>query len=398
MRASGVSAAGEMRSEDRTGPGVGAADDAGRLRPSLSLDAGSALWQGDPRLEGVVRAGGIEDPASGSLSCRRQRPSGPRACRWRRCRAGRQRFGLCRTLFRPGGWSRRLRLVVCRRGQRRSATRRRDNRLRRQRLFALLRLGRPAGPREPLRGQRRALRAARLAMGDDRKGPLGGDAQPRRARRGPVVIVLGRRRFADRHRRTHLADSRADPGTDRVRAEAINPSAFVLERGGALVAPLVPRADVAVEMEMPAISWRGAGYFDQNAGGEPLERAFSQWTWSRAQTRDGATILYDAARRREPPLSLALRLRSPGRLRTLRRAGARRSSPHPMASARGRRTPTTGALRSSGRSRIRRSTRVALIDTLLYGERLESVHESLSLDRFSRSIVRLMLPFRMPRR
>ena len=77
MRASGVSAAGEMRFEDRTGPGVDAADDAGRLRPPLPVDARSALRQGDPRLEGVVRAGGIEDPASGSLSCRRQRPSGP---------------------------------------------------------------------------------------------------------------------------------------------------------------------------------------------------------------------------------------------------------------------------------------------------------------------------------
>ena len=50
----------------------------------------------------------------------------------------------------------------------------------------------------------------------------------------------------------------------------------------------------------------GQAIVDQNAGAEPIEQAFSQWTWSRAATRDGATILYDAVRRREPPLSLAL--------------------------------------------------------------------------------------------
>ena len=35
----------------------------------------SALWPGDARLASFVRAGGVEDPASGSLSGGRQRPS-----------------------------------------------------------------------------------------------------------------------------------------------------------------------------------------------------------------------------------------------------------------------------------------------------------------------------------
>ena len=70
--------------------------------------------------------------------------------------------------------------------------------------------------------------------------------------------------------------------------------------------PLAPRARVTVKMSAPALRWQGSGYLDQNAGAEPIEQAFSQWTWSRAATRDGATILYDAVRRREPPLSLAL--------------------------------------------------------------------------------------------
>ena len=150
-------------------------------------------------------------------------------------------------------------------------------------------------------------------------------------------------------------------------------------------------------METPPVSWRGAGYFDQNAGGEPLECAFSQWAWSRAQTRGGTMILYDAVRRREPPLSLALGFD--------RRGGFEH-----------RRAPAAAVLPLT-RWRLRQSThsddgQASLIrpfeDTPFYarslirhslcGERLESVHESLSLDRFSRSIVRLMLPFRMPRR
>jgi carotenoid 1,2-hydratase len=199
-------------------------------------------------------------------------------------------------------------------------------------------------------------------------------------------------------------DERASPiprrlrGRIEVRAEAINPSTFILEaQGGHRWRPLIPRADVAVDMDMPVVSWRGAGYVDQNAGGEPLERAFSQWTWSRGQTRDGALILYDAVRRRESPLSLALRFDRHG---GIEHRDAPALAALPLTRWRlPRRTRSDGGQASLirpfedtpfyARSLIRHS---------LYGERVESVHESLSLDRFSRSIVRLMLPFRMPRR
>ena len=38
------------------------------------------------------------------------------------------------------------------------------------------------------------------------------------------------------------------------------------------------------------------------------------------------------------------------------------------------------------------------LETTLFGERVEAVHESLSLTRFVSPIVQWMLPFRMPRR
>jgi carotenoid 1,2-hydratase len=39
----------------------------------------------------------------------------------------------------------------------------------------------------------------------------------------------------------------------------------------------------------------------------------------------------------------------------------------------------------------------SLIATRLFGAQVSAVHESLSLDRLVRPVVRLMLPFRMPR-
>ena len=58
-----------------------------------------------------------------------------------------------------------------------------------------------------------------------------------------------------------------------VRAEALNRHAFVLEgRGRHWWRPLAPHARVEVQMDAPALSWRGTGYVDQNAGAEPLER------------------------------------------------------------------------------------------------------------------------------
>jgi carotenoid 1,2-hydratase len=40
----------------------------------------------------------------------------------------------------------------------------------------------------------------------------------------------------------------------------------------------------------------------------------------------------------------------------------------------------------------------SLARTSLAGESLACIHESLSLDRFANPLVKLMLPFRMPRR
>ena len=102
-------------------------------------------------------------------------------------------------------------------------------------------------------------------------------------------------------------------GAIRLEPTIVNREAHLLERAGRhFWRPIAPAARVEVVFDKPALRWSGHGYFDCNAGDEPLERAFSSWTWSRAQTEPGAAILYDAERRREPPLSLALRFDGAG--------------------------------------------------------------------------------------
>ena len=187
-------------------------------------------------------------------------------------------------------------------------------------------------------------------------------------------------------------------GRIRVRADALNPRRFVLEEaGGHWWRPILPGADVEVDMDTPALGWRGTGYFDQNAGAEPLERGFRRWIWSRAAVNRGATILYDAERRRSPPLSLALRFDAQGGVETW-------PSPLPATLPRTRWGLNRATRADDGCASALRSFEDTpfyargLVAHTLFGERVESVHECLSLDRFMNPAVRLMLPFRMPRR
>ena len=69
-------------------------------------------------------------------------------------------------------------------------------------------------------------------------------------------------------------------------ASAVNETPFMLESQGAHVwRPIAPVARVRVERAAGALAWTGSGYFDSNFGDEPLESAFSRWTWSRSRER-----------------------------------------------------------------------------------------------------------------
>ncbi len=162
--------------------------------------------------------------------------------------------------------------------------------------------------------------------------------------------------------------------------------------------PIAPSARVEVKLRHPALEWSGKGYLDSNAGAEPLERAFSHWHWSRSKLPGGTAVLYDVMRHGGEKSSLALRFDHAGSLEAF-------DPPPPI------RLPTT-------LWRIARGTRAdpgqgprvlqtledtpfyarSVLSSRLLGEPVTAVHESLSLDRFRKAWVQLLLPFRMPRR
>lgn len=172
----------------------------------------------------------------------------------------------------------------------------------------------------------------------------------------------------------------------------------VLDRAGQHVwSPIAPRARVEVAFDKPNLRWSGAGYCDSNFGEEPLERRIKRWSWSRGGLPDGSTaVLYDVLERGAEQTALALQFANDGSVRAFE-------------------SPAAQVLPRSG-WRIARATRSedgvprvlrTLEDTPFYarsivahrlcGSDVQSVHESLDLDRFGSRTVQLMLPFRMPR-
>ena len=196
-------------------------------------------------------------------------------------------------------------------------------------------------------------------------------------------------------------DEIAVPLPARVRGEvrfhpaALPGRAFALDAAGRHVwTPLAPLGRVEVALDRPALRWSGTGYLDANHGAAPLERDFLRWDWSCARLRDGAAVLYDTEPRAGAARTLALRFDARGNCESF--------APPPRTNL-----PRT-------RWRIARGTRgparldTALEDTPFYartlihaqllGEDAPAMHETLSLDRFRRSWVQALLPFRMPRR
>lgn len=161
--------------------------------------------------------------------------------------------------------------------------------------------------------------------------------------------------------------------------------------------PISPAARVEVAFEDPALRWSGSGYFDHNAGSEPLERGFDNWFWARATTRQGPVVLYETQLHDNARHSLTLHFHPDGSLREL-------PTPRPAELPPSRWGITRPTRSDDGRARLEATWEDtpfyarSLVTSRLLGETVKAVHESLSLKRFSKPWVQLMLPFRMPRR
>ena len=187
-------------------------------------------------------------------------------------------------------------------------------------------------------------------------------------------------------------------GLVRLHPTALTRHVVALDAAGRhLWSPIAPCARVEVALEHPALRWSGPGYLDTNTGSAPLERDFTTWNWSRAPLRRGTAILYDVNRRDGGRLDVALHCTPSGDVDKIGSPSLNHLPPTRWRVARATRA-------DSGHDATVRQTLEdapfysrSVLETHLLGEAATAVHESLSLDRFAKGWVQMMLPFRMPR-
>jgi len=154
--------------------------------------------------------------------------------------------------------------------------------------------------------------------------------------------------------------------------------------------PMAPSARIEVSFENPKMAWSGQAYFDTNEGDAPLEQDFLSWHWSRGV--GNGEVFYDVVRKDGSAFGLALHIGEDGL--------ARDAAPPPLRDLPKGFWGVKRAVRAAVEPKILRTLEDApfyLRSHVAVGEGREAMCESLDLTRFSRRIVKLMLPFRMPR-
>ena len=164
--------------------------------------------------------------------------------------------------------------------------------------------------------------------------------------------------------------------------------------------PISACARVEVEMQSPALRWQGSAYFDSNEGDEPITTPFERWDWLRAPLADGSTaVVYDVQPKLGPERVIAARFLPDGRAEPFEAAPRRALPRSSWLVARASRSDAAAAA-----PRVLRTLEDtpfyarSLIDATLCGERVVAMHESISLPRLDSTAVRMLLPWRMPRR
>lgn len=188
-------------------------------------------------------------------------------------------------------------------------------------------------------------------------------------------------------------------GEVRLYPNAVTRRRFALDPGGRhRWWPIAPAARIEVDLEQPTRRWEGIGYFDTNHGDAPLEADFVRWDWARAHADGDAGIIYDAGLRDGTRTLLALDCGGDGRVEDVEAPPRVELPTTGWRVARGTRDAAPGAVA------VRRTfedtpfyTR-SLLAATWRGRPALAMHESLDLDRFAKPWVRVLLPFRMPRR
>ena len=188
-------------------------------------------------------------------------------------------------------------------------------------------------------------------------------------------------------------------GTIRVRPQALVDRPLALGRNERhFWWPVAPCARIEVAMDEPEASWSGCGYLDMNVGAEPIENGFSHWDWSRATLKDGRTVvLYDLMPRDGAPNSLAVAFDPDAEVSEIDLPAP--ANLPPTLWLMGRRTRADAGTKVRVRKTLEDTPFYARtrLSTHLFGEEVEAMHESLSLDRLRSPAVQFMLPYKMPR-
>jgi carotenoid 1,2-hydratase len=162
--------------------------------------------------------------------------------------------------------------------------------------------------------------------------------------------------------------------------------------------PIAPSARVEVEFRHPNLRFSGHGYFDTNDGAEPIAAGFKFWTWSRASLAEGTAVLYDMEHADGGRGGIAVTydrngeahdFEPPPRVRLPRTAWQirRETQADPGHPVRVRRTLENTPFYARSE-----------IETRLLGQTTVAMHESLVASRVDTAMLRMMLPFKMPRR
>lgn len=161
--------------------------------------------------------------------------------------------------------------------------------------------------------------------------------------------------------------------------------------------PIAPMARIKVSFERPALSWSGTAYLDFNSGYTPLETSFQRWDWMRAHMDDKTIIIYDKTLRTKEQSALALQFDPHGNVEYFPPPSVTSLAKTPWGIE--RRIPSEDK-NFSVKKTVEDSPFYArsFITTTLLSQTTTAVHESLDLDRFATQWVKMLLPFRMPRR
>lgn len=188
-------------------------------------------------------------------------------------------------------------------------------------------------------------------------------------------------------------------GTIRLSPNALSAIDYGIDAGGAhRWRPLAPASPISVEMDDPGLSWRGTGYMDMNWGDRALEETFSHWDWMRVDLGGGeSAIFYDTTEWGGAGPDLALLNRADGSVEQFE-APPSRQLPRTLWQV-----SRNGWSDTDEPATVRRTLEDtpfyarSELSTVLFGRERTAIHESLSLRRFKSPIVKMMLPFRMPR-